>query len=249
MLELPDSKIYQYISHLFHGNCLIPWDAYEPNISWKYPDHDRDRFTRILLDNHQFIAGKKVLDLGCHTGFMLYVAHYLGATKLSGVNIRDHAVDVAKYFFDQLKIDADFYTNDIENYAMLENLCEQHDTVIMASVLEHLKNHEHILSIISRSKIKYIILEGTLVQDDNLQPRIHYRIEDTAWNFASDNRQPRSIAGIPNRRFLETMLYFHNWKIVNMSITPEFNTSWFDTENLANAPFFRHSLMIVAERR
>jgi len=249
MPTLPDSKFYQYISHLFHANTLVAWNDYKPDAAWDYPDHDRERFTRILLNNHRFIAGQRILDLGCHTGFLLYGAHHIGAAKLSGINIRGHALDVGKYFFNQLNVDVDFYNDDIENFALLQNLCDQHDTVIMASVLEHLKNHEHILSIISKSQVKHIIFEGTLVQDDNLHPRVYYRIEDTAWDFASDNRQPRSIAGIPNRRFLETMLYFHQWKIVDISMASEFNASWFGTENLVNPPFHRHSLMIAAERR
>lgn len=249
MSNLPDSKFYQYVSHLFHGNCLIPWSTYKPDVSWTYPDHDRDRFTRILANNHRLLEGQRVLDLGCHTGFMLYIAHHLGASKLSGVNIRSNALDVGRYFFDQLDIDVDFYQDDIENFTLLADLCEQHDTVIMASVLEYLKNHEHILSIISQSKVQNIIIEGPLVEDDNLHPRVYYRIEDTAWDFVSDSRQCRSVAGIPNRRFLETVLYFYQWKITNISQTPEFNTGWFEQENLSNPPFFRYSLVITAERR
>lgn len=247
--SLPNSIHYQYISHLYHSGKLTPLVEYTADPDWNYPDYDHKRFTKILIDNADFIRGKKVLDLGCHSGFMLYIAHHLGATKITGVNGRENPLRAGKFFFDQMNIEANLIQNQIENFQLIEKLCNEHDTVIVASVFEHLRNPEHLLDIISNSNIKNIIIEGSVVNDDNREPKLYYRIEDASFEFKGFNKNlPRVLASMANLRFFEVVLYYNNWKITKIEPLGEFNKNWFGTQGLLNTPFYRNSVVITAEK-
>jgi SAM-dependent methyltransferase len=247
--ELPDSKYYQYISHIYHGVNYVSWHDYKPDLNFDYPDYDRKRFEQVLTDNANLIKGNRVLDLGCHSGFMLYVAHHLGATKITGVNGREPPLKAGKFFFDQLKIQVTLLQDQIENFPLIEKLCNEHDTVILTSVLEHVRNPEYLLSVISNSNIQNIIFEGHLAVDDNREPKLYYRIEDASWDFAGYNKGlPKVLASVSNRRFLEVILHYNKWKITKLSLHDEFNANWFATKDLSNPPSFRTTAMITAER-
>lgn len=249
MTLLPAADYFQYISHLYHSKELVPWTAYQPDPTWDYPRYDKARFEKILAANRELFQEQRVLDLGCHTGFMLYVAHTLGAQSITGVNARSYPIQTAEYFFQQLGIPVALHCNNIEDFSFISNLLDQTDTVILASILEHLRNPEYLLSLLSKSNVKNLVIESTIATDDNILPRLSYRIEKTAWDFASfDNGAEKSLACVPNRRFLETVLYHYGWKISNMVIEQEFSNDWFATQNLDAVPTYRTYTVITAER-
>lgn len=250
MLMLPDSKYFQYISHMYHDKTLIPFQNYSEDPNYTYSDYDRVRFERILIDNANYIKDQRVLDLGCHSGFMGFVAHKLGATSVSGVNARSYPIEVGRYFFDQLGINnVQLHINDIENFDFLESACNQADTVILSTVLEHCRNPERILSIISKSSVKNLIIESTVINDDNILGKLYYDKQATDYDFnAFDNNQPYAIVSYPNRKFFETVLYFYNWKVTKYNLFNEANIEWFKTPNLSTLPQMRDYIVLSATK-
>ena len=250
MISLPDPTYYQYVSHMYHENKLIPFDTYTPDTNFNYSEYDRLRFNQILIDNVDYIKDKKILDLGCHAGFMSFVAQYIGAKSCIGVNARKWPVEVGNYFFNQLNINnVKLINENIENFEFLKTVCNQSNTVILASVLGHCRNLEKILSIVSDSQIENVIIESTVIDDDNMIPKLHYYTQDASYDFNGYDGDRKIVLGAnPNRKFLETILYFYNWKITKYVVEGEVNLQWFGTPGLNNYPFLRRYVVISATR-
>ena len=71
------------------------------------------------------IENKKVLDLGCGTGIFSVGAFVLGAKKITGVDLDEDAIKVAKKYANDNKLKIDFFVKDVKD---VDILC---DTVIM----------------------------------------------------------------------------------------------------------------------
>ena len=246
-MSLPDKKYFEYISHLYHNN-LIPLEHWVCS-NMDYPDTELQKFTNLLENNQQYVKDKKILDLGCHSGYIAYIAKHLGASSVIGLNARAEPIDVANYFFKQLnQSNYKFINGNIEDFRLLENLCDQSDTVIISSVLEHLRNPEYVIRTITNSKVKNILIESTIVEDSISDPRLYYYIQDSKFDFNAFDGNPKSLGSCPNQRFLETVLYYHGWKITNYIKYDSFSKDWFGIENLDTMPTLRKVIVIAATK-
>ena len=81
----------------------------------------------IIFTAAQFgdIENKVVLDLGCGTGIFSVGAYLGGAKKVIGIDIDENAIENAKKFIKQNKLDIDFIRSDIKNITL------KCDTIIM----------------------------------------------------------------------------------------------------------------------
>lgn len=249
---LPDSKYYQYISHIYESKLFLPLDTYSPSSDWDYSEYDKKKFQKTLIDNKKYITNKNVLDLGCHTGFMCYIAHTLGAKNVIGVNARSFPIKVGQHFIEQLGIDnVKFILSNIEDFNFLETICKDNiDTVVLSEVLEHCKNIEKILEIISNcSSIKNIIIRSNVINDDNTCAKLFYTKQETTYDFNGFNdNNAYALVSCPNRRFLETILYFYNWKITNYEIYAEANLEWFGIQKLDYTPHINEYIIMSATK-
>lgn len=246
-MSLPDKKYFEYISHLYHDK-LIPlenWDCSDKD----YPDHELQKFTNLLENNQQYIKDKKILDLGCHSGYIAYIARHLGASSVTGLNARAKPIDVANYFFKQLnQTNYKFIKGNIEDFRLLETLCNKSDTVILSTVIEHLRNPEYVIRTITNSKAKNILIESTIVEDSTSDARLYYFLQDLKFDFNVFDDRPKSLGSCPNQRFLETILYYHGWKITNYVKYDSFSKDWFGFENLDTVPLLRKVIVIAATK-
>jgi SAM-dependent methyltransferase len=245
---LPHAKYFEYLSHLFHSKKLIPFAEWTS--SWDtYPSHDLEKFNSVVLKNQSLITDNHILDLGCHSGYMCYIASQLGAKSVTGLNIRQEPIEAASYFFDQLQVpNYKFVLGNIEDFNLLKQLCETTDTVIMSTVLEHLRNPELVLRTIANSNVQNIIIESSIADDNAEGPMLYYYTHDSSHNFNASDNNKKSLGCCPNQRFLEVILYYHGWQITKYEKYDSFLTDWFGTRNLDTVPMLRKVVSISATK-
>lgn len=232
---LPPSEHFQYFSHIFHANNFIPYDQYEPLPDWSYTQIDVERFENLFLQDSKYILDKKILDLGCHTGYFSYVAQHLGARSIHAVNAREFPVDVAKYAFEQLKVKKEYHfdVHDIEDLNFLSQACDNSDTVLLAMTMEHLRNPFAILETISKSRAQHLLLESAVVNEESV-PMVYYSFQSKESAFTAFDDSERSIAvgSCPNLAWYENMLYWLGWKIEYFKLERTFLPRFFATPGL-----------------
>ena len=236
-LSLPPSEHYQYFSHLFHGNKLTPFSEYQPLLNWDYPENDRQRFETLFLTDPSYYQNCHVLDLGCHTGYFSYIAKYLGAKSVHGVNARAFPLDVANFAYRELnQQDYKFDQGNIEDFDFLKSVCKNKDTVILTLVLEHMRNPYAIMEIIANSDIKNLILESSVFSDEG-EPAVKYYRQSTESPFTVfDGDKTEAFGSIPNVAWFESILYHFGWKIEYNTVEYKFNKNWFAEPNLTKLP-------------
>jgi len=236
-LALPPAAHYEYFSHLFHSETLIPFDEYRPSENCSYPEFDFKRFETLFLTDPSYYQDCNVLDLGCHTGYFSYVAKYLGARSVYGVNAREYPLEIANYAYKQLEQDNyKFDQADIEDLEYLKSVCVGKDTVIMTLILEHLRNPYAILEIISNSNIKNLILESAVFSDIG-EPAVQYYKQTTESAFTVfDSNKKEAIGSLPNVAWFDMILYHMGWKIEFHTIEHAFNKNWFSVSGLEKFP-------------
>lgn len=234
---LPPASHYEYFSHLFHGNNLIPFAEFRPSPGWDYPENDRKRFETLFLTDPSYYQDCRTLDLGCHTGYFSYVAKYLGAKSVHGVNARTYPLEVANFAYNELaQTDYKFDQGNIEDFDFLKSVCKDKDTLILTLVLEHLRNPYAIMEIISNSNIKNLILESAVFSDEG-EPALKYYKQSTESAFTVfDGDKTESFGCVPNVAWFNNILYHFGWKIEYHTVEHTFNKNWFAQPDLTKFP-------------
>jgi SAM-dependent methyltransferase len=235
--NLPPAEHYQYFSHLFHDQKLIPLTEYKPLDNWEYPALDKSRLEQMFLTDINYIQNQNVLDLGCHTGFFSYTAKHFGAKSVHGINARQPMIDIANYAFDQLsQTDYCFECGDIEDLDFLKKVCANKDTLLLTLVLEHLRNPHAILKIITESNIQNLVFESTVFSDSG-SPSLQYYQQSTDSAFAVyESNRKTALGCVPNIAWIDLVLYTLGWKIEHYTVENYFNKNWFATPNLHKLP-------------
>jgi SAM-dependent methyltransferase len=249
---LPSPKDFNFLAHCYHANELVDYESFSDHR--EYPTHESERFTRIFK-NQDVFQNKSVLDLGCHSGFATYCSVMAGAQNATGVNVRSRPLTVANHFVKSKNINnINFIQGDIENFDLIKNLTSQHDAVMMLSVLEHLRNPEHLIRTITDSQVDTLVIECSLSATNGV-PMLEYRREETGDDFNSyDSDMKFALACMPNQKWFEMVLYFYNWKIVEFDIKrSDFNKDWFEFAGPSQSPItypaLRDSAVIIAKKR
>jgi len=232
---LPPADHYQYFSHIFHSQQFIPYEQYVPMKNWQYPALDIQRFEKIFLQDLSYVKNQNVLDLGCHTGYFSYIAKWLGAKSVHGVNGREIPLTVANYVYSQLGVtDYKFDQHNIEDLDFLKSVCCNKDTVIMTLILEHLRNPYAILETISKSDVQNLIIESRIIDDNIDTPLLRYYFQstDSAFTVYDNNNRDTAVGSCPNLAWIEKMLYWFGWKIELHKVERQFNSNWFATPGL-----------------
>jgi len=237
-LELPPKSHYEYFSHLFHSEKLTPYNTFQPDEEFDYPELDRRRFETLFLTDPSYYQDCNILDLGCHTGYFSYITKYLGAKSVHGVNARKYPLEVANYAYSQLGQDNyKFEQQDIENLDYLKSVCKGKDTLILTLILEHLRNPYAILDIISKSDIKNFIIESSVFSDNLDFPSLRYYKQSTESDFTVfDGDKKEAIGSVPNVAWFDMMLYYFGWRVEYHTVEHTFNKNWFAVPRLEKVP-------------
>lgn len=249
-LNLPPPEHFEYFSHLFHGQNLIPQSEYTPSENCNYPELEYKRFEKMFLTDPSYYQNCRVLDLGCHTGYLSYIAKYLGAKSIHGINARLFPLEVGRYAFSQLGIDNYIFDQgNIEDLNFLKSVCKDKDTLILTQTLEHLRNPYAILEIISNSDIKNIILESAVFSDEGDPVVKYYKQSSDSAFTVFDNDRTEAVGAIPNVPWFDMVLYHLGWKIDYHTIEHTFNKNWFAIPNLTKfTPQTHKSLTIMCKK-
>jgi len=248
--NIPSSRYYQYFSHLFHSRKMIPWNEYEPQEDWNYPTYDQNKFEKLFLQDVKYYEGQHIIDIGCHHGYMSYIAKTLGASSVHGINARQHPLDVANFAFEQLNMsDYLFEKGNIENNVFLKEACQGKDTMIFSETIEHLRNPYLVLETISNSTIQNLVFSCSVsIESDS--PQLKYYTQNTNSDFtAYDEDKKIAVACYPNVAWIDMVLYHLGWKIEHYEVVDSFNKEWFAVPDLETfTPKFSKNVYILATK-
>jgi hypothetical protein len=214
---LPDKKYYEYAYHKFF-NPEVTLDSWVPWDQWEYPERDLLRFNHIIGQQINHIQNKRVLDVACHLGYLSLFCLHNGASYVTGTNVRDKELSIAKEI-----IELAGYTNyellnsNIYNIEEFCKLCNLHDTVLLSGILYHINNHYQILKAIADSTAQTLILESLLSDSVDIgnHPIINWKFEEVSeptQGFEENQRQ--TFVGIPNHKWIEIALLQVGFKII-----------------------------------
>jgi SAM-dependent methyltransferase len=245
---LPDPKYFEYNGHLRENT--IEFSKWRPS-NLQFDKTHLNRVQHVIVDNIDKIKDHRILDLGCAAGYLSYLCHHYGAKHVTGVNVRSDEIKVANYFAKQVGMtNYNFVEQDIEEFSKTEELLKNVDTVIISFVLEHIRNPEYLIRLIAKSNVKHLIIGSTIVEDSITQPKLYYYTHDTEWIYnAHDGNRKKGLACCPNSRWLETVLYYHNWLIQDYKKCDQFVPWWFEQENLDTIPWFEKHVYLTSTRR
>jgi len=92
-----------------------------------------DRRPTAIIVMPESLAGRSVLDVGCHVGFFCFEAERRGATRVLGTEIKSERLEQAKVLKSVLESRADFEHRDV----LTEPADEQFDLVLALNVIHH----------------------------------------------------------------------------------------------------------------
>jgi hypothetical protein len=181
---------------------------------------------------------QRVLDLGCHSGFLSLCALHHGAADVHGINVRQRPIDIANYAFAQLgQQNWRFSVGDVEDRDMLAKACQGRDTAVLALILEMIRSPYQVLETITRSDISRVVIESAVFSRDSTAPMLRYYRQPTDSAFSTwQHDMPVAMGAIPNTTWLESVLYDLGWQIEHYSVTWEFSQNWFAQPGLYSLP-------------
>jgi len=213
---LPDKKYYEYAYHKFF-NPTVEWKNWIPYEEWNYPDRDLLRFDHMIGKQIQHIKNKRVLDIACHLGYNSLFCLHNDASYVTGTNVRDFELTIAREITSLAGYsNCDFVLSDLHNQSEFANQCNDHDTVLLSGILDHVNNHYEILQTVANSRAQTLILESDLSNaiDLGMTAIVHWYSELTAESTNGYKKNKSStFIGAPNQRWIEWALQSLDFKI------------------------------------
>lgn len=230
---LPPAEQYQYFSHLWQTGQRIPWRDFQPRPGWQYPEADRLRLAQLFRHADRLVAGRRCVDLGCHTGFLSLIARHLGASSVRAANCRLEPIELGRFAMQELAIrHVEFHELDLERVDHVESLCRGQDTVIMADVLAHTRNPVAVLEALTRSGVSHLLFQSALAPDTGLA-QLTYSLQSTQGPYqAWQADRTHALAARPNLLWIETVLYSLGWRVEQHEVDPVVQLDWFATPDL-----------------
>lgn len=213
---LPDKRYYEYSYHKLLDNPSAVFSEWKDWDEWTYPTQDLNRFRWIIVDNLDIIAGKTVVDFGCHLGYLSLFCLHNNAKFVTATNIRDHCLDIAKEVVALAGFESRFRAviADLHDYAVNTELSKGVDTVLLSGVMYHVHDHYEILKSVTDSRPRSIIidtLENVDIMNDP-EPRINWKSEPANVDINGKFKDQETVEiGHPNfawiRQAMESLGY------------------------------------------
>lgn len=212
---LPDKKFYEYAYHSFF-NPSAQFISWQPWDIWNYPVQDALRFDHVLLKNVQHFQNKSVLDLGCHLGYMSMIVAHLGASKVTGTNVRNRELEISREICTHAGFDnVTFKLNDITDLPSLSDLCNKHQTLLFSGLIYHLSNPYAILETMANSSAECLIIDNIEldITKNAQEPLIFYtseKVDNSTDGYKSNSTN--ILVGIPNQAWIDFSLQHMGWR-------------------------------------
>ncbi len=188
----------------FEGGLAFPSRHATPTPYFS-PEQPLDKFGNympwLLQETGGTLAGKRVLDIGCNSGFWAVQCALLGAREVVGFDIRREMIDQANF------VKAVAGLNNVR-FRVLdfwdmnpETLDGAFDVVLNLSVLFHLPDPLEVLKRTRQMAREYILLETLMCRDDDSVIRLN-------WREPKDIHHPAAtgIVAMPSKSAMELML-------------------------------------------
>ena len=105
------------------------------------------------------LPGARVIDMGCNMGILAVHLKLYGAAKMTGVELHDDMVGVARDFAKTAGVEVTFHQADLNRRECVEPLlAETYDLAIALSVVHWLEHREHVLELLRRTP--HVLYEG-----------------------------------------------------------------------------------------
>lgn len=203
---LPHKQFYEFAYHK-HFNPDVEYTNWQPWDQWDYPERDILRFTHLIKNQRPYIVNRKVIDIGCHLGYLSLFCLHNQATHVTGTNVRSSELDIAREICHRAGYkNFDFLLSDINNHNELTELCSQYDTALISGVIYHVNNHYAVLQALADSGVETIVLDSRLDQEllSNPNAIIKWQWEDSEQSVNGYYRnKPKVFVGAPNVPWFE----------------------------------------------
>ena len=215
---LPDKKYYEYIHHKFFNlNLDVKWETWKPWDEWTYPDSDIIWLSHVIGNQIPYLKNQRVLDVGCSLGFISLFCLHNGASYVTGIDVRDELLDLAREVNGLAGYSNHEFKNiNVTQHQQILDLCNKHDTVMLAGILPVITDHYGLLRVIAESTARTVIIDsGNTNIFGNTYPVVEWReLSTTHFRGPYQNTSPKLFVGTPNQKWIERALIDLKFKIV-----------------------------------
>ena len=184
------------------------------------PERLNKRFTLLIDNNRDHIAGKRILDLAGHDGRWSLAALDVGAAHVTGIEARGHLVDNARanclaYGMDRGRFH--FIHGDVLD-VLQTHAFEKIDTVFCFGFFYHVARHVELIALIDRLAPKAVILDTGISPDAGCSMEwIQEKVEEEP-NAAPDRftRQGCALVGYPTRKAVDLLWGHFGYQIAEI---------------------------------
>ena len=191
----------QYSHRLFknYNKTHVAYLDTENKIDW-FREYAKNNYLFFLKGREK--SSSRILEIGCNKGYLLYVLSEFGYQNLSGIDLSDDDIIVAK------KMNPNSHIECIDAFSYLQDISNTFDVIILKAVLEHVPKEDifPLLNLIHNS-----LKSGGIVIID---------VPNMDWLFASHERYMdythetgftrESIAQILRNVFVDVSVYKGN---------------------------------------
>lgn len=215
---LPDKKYYEYVHHKFFNSDLdVRWETWKPWDGWDYPDNDIIWLSHVIGDQLPHLKNQRVLDVGCSRGYISLFCLHNSASYVTGIDVRDDLLDLAREV-NRLAgySNCDFKNINVNQHSQILDLCNKHDTVMLAGILPVITDHYGLLRLVAESTAQTVIIDSkTSNIFGNTYPLVEWRTLPTNDEMGPyQHTRSESFVGTPNQKWIERALIDLEFKIV-----------------------------------
>ena len=140
----------------FDGGVATPiWSEDRVN---RHEERSHYFFERLLQVTGGSLRGRRVLDLGCNSGFWSLKAIEAGADYVLGIEGRQMHVDQAKFVFEAKGIDPDRYRFELGN-VLSYPVSSDFDVVLCLGLLYHVSKPTELFEVMARSGADVLVID------------------------------------------------------------------------------------------
>lgn len=202
-------------------------EFYKTSQTSPFPNRLNSRYHALIEFNKTIIQNSSILDLGSHDGRWSFAAIKNGATKIIGIEGREHLVRNSiknMTFYDIPEEKYSFIRGDI--FKEIKKISPHTiDVVFCFGLFYHIMNHAELLEEIKKLKPKYLILDTSISESD--KPIIELIEEDSTLESSGvefgNSSSNQILVGYPSKTALELMLknlgfdyHYYEWHNVGI---------------------------------
>jgi hypothetical protein len=188
------------------------------------PERLNHRYSVLIDNNRDLIAGRRILDLASHDGRWSLAALGVGATHVTGIETRAHLVENARanclaYGVDPCRFR--FVQGDVFD-VLRDRVAEHIDTVFCLGFFYHVARHVELIALIDRLNPKAVILDTAISPAEGCSMDwIQEAVTDEP-NAGPDplTRNGQGLVGVPTRAAVHLLWSHFGYNVSELDWTP-----------------------------